>query len=311
MQKLTNMRNAANEKIGSPEVRAAVCKDVRLMRRLDSAAGKIGHLICRRIATPKRSNDVAHFIGATVTAKGKRVSVSKLVANPIAGMMKTSPRAGGNFPSRYVTRKDIELSYHDKEEIVSVTRTILAMAMEPDAFYLLIEGDKETRIDLPHWREGKIPVTLWRVLFKATRAAVGMHKIMSRELSLDYFADNGVELDIELAADALEESASEQARRARVLELGGHFRACIEAAYAADGSRKRKAAYKAMLAFCDVAESAALGESVAGAVEGRQQAHDWRNRFLAYVAKGEELLRFQPEVLKDELETAWAMHAIE
>lgn len=301
-------------KLGSASVRAAVVRDLRMTRRLDRTAGKIGNVLCKRIATPKRSNDIAHFVGATVTPKGKRVAVSKLAANPIAGMMKTSPRANGNFPSRFVTRKDIELSFHDRQEIRSVTRTILALAMEPDAFYVLVEGDKVTRLELPHWREASIPKSLWKVLFKAARAALGMHKVMSRELSLDYFGECGVQLDIEITADSLEETVTEQARASRVLALGSHFRECIEATYKAEKSRKAHKAgskYRAMLALCELAEMASLGQSTGHGAKSSQCIRNLKADFAAYVAKGEELLRMEPASVALELSEAWAMHAIE
>lgn len=308
MQKLTNMRNVSGQKVGSQAARNVIASEVKLMRRLNRTADKIGSIVCKRIATPKRANDSKHFIGAEVTPSGKRVAVSKLAVNPIAGMMKTSPKANGHFPSRYVTRRDIELSFHDREEIKSTVRAILSLAMQPDSFYEC----GGVRHDLEQWQEGEaIPHSLWKVIFRASRDTLGMHKVMSREMLWDFNGAQELEVTLEYAGDVLEETASEQAEESRVLALGAYFRQCIGAAYEADKSRKRNVLKRSMLAVCDVAESLALGKATGHGMASPEATRRVRDRFKAYVAKGAELIRLQPESLALELTESIAARMIE
>lgn len=316
MQQLTNMRNYRGEKIGSQAIRDGIARDIRLIRRLDATAEKIGNLVAKRIATPKRSNDVQHLAtGASVLSvnDGKRIAklpaLAKVTPNATAGMMKTSPRANGNFPSRFVNRKDIELSYSDREEIKSVVRAVLALSIEPDGIF----WSNGARYELPHWRDGeKVPDGIWRVIFRAVRDTLGMHKIMSREVSYNTpEMEQTLSVVVDLASDALEDTASEQARRARIIGTGEHFRKCMRAAFEADKSRKRKARFNGLMAFCDVAEALALGATGGHGMKSLEGACDWRKRFLAYVAEGESLLKLEPATIKAELEIAFAERAIE
>ena len=314
----TNGPGAEYLKLGSPEVRAKLARDLRITRLLDRTSGKLGNVIANRIATPKRMNETAHFEGATTTKTGKCVSLSKLTINPIAGMMKTAPRAGGNFPSRFVSRKDIVLSYHDRQEVISVVRSILAIALHTG-----------------EWTGGKIDKSspLFKAFYRQSRDTLGMHKIQSKLVEYDRpafsygydavakeydlygtFGDMPT-LDVEIASDALEETAEEQAAQARVVEQGKRFRACIEAKYQADRTAKvHKAytAYKRMLAICDTGEGLALGHaSTDHGVDNKRSLNNMIARFHAYVAKGEELLRLSPQSVADELTETFAMRAIE
>lgn len=307
--KLTNMRTVSGVKVGSQKVRNEIAQDVKLSRRLLITSEKIGNVICQRIATPRAHVKETHLIaGNERTKSGKRVALSKVVPNPLAGMMKTSPRAHGNFPSRLVTRRDIVLSHHDREDIKSTVRTVLAISLEPDG-YIFLDGE---RMDVPQWRKGeKLPKAVWRVLFKACRDTLGMHKVMSREES--YNAPGMEPLlnsVVDLASDSLEASLAEDARLARIAKLGEHFRECIRATFYTDKSRKRLAAFKGMMAFCYLAEGCAMGKAGHG-LDNVEQTRIASKRFLAYVAKGEELLNMNPQRIKAELETAFTERAIE
>lgn len=308
MQTLTNMRNIRGKKIGSQATRDGIASDYKMMRRLDRVAGKIGNVVCKRIATPKRLNEESHLAtGNEKTKKGNRVSLSKVTPNPIAGMQKIAPLSRGGS-ARFVSRRDIELSFHDREEIKGTVRTILAISMEPDGIF----WSNGTRYELPHWRKGEqVPFAIWKIIFRATRDTLGMQKIMSREVSYDAEMEQALGVIIELASDELEDTAKEQARQARVKAMGEHFRKCMRAAYETDNSRKRKARFSGMMAFCDIVEAMALGASVGHGMTSLENACDWRKRFAAYVAEGEQALRMAPSTLKEEIETAWAMHAIE
>lgn len=300
--------------MGSQEVRNRIAAEVKLMRRVNRTADKIGNLVCKRIATPKRSNDVAHFESGQCVLSiddGKRMTKlpdsAKVAPNPTAGMMKTAPRANGNFQSRYVTRRDIELSVSDREEIRSVVRSILALSLEPDN-YIVIQGD---RVEVPHWRRGdKLAKGTWRVIFRAAREALGMHKIMSREVSYDFQGGAGLDVAIDLACDDLEETVEEQARDLGIRQKAEYFRQCARASFEADNSRKRVAGFKGMMAFIDLVEGNCLGLS-GHSLSSIENAHDWRKRFEAYIARGEQAMRLQPDSVKVELETAFAERAIE
>ncbi len=300
-------------KLGSPEVRAKLARDLRITRLLDRTAGKLGNVIANRIATPKRMNEVPHFevnVPTRIRPCNRKIMVAKIVPNPIAGMMKTSPRAGGNFPSRFVSRKDIVLSFHDRQEVISVVRTILAIA--------LVKGE---------WHGERIEKgsPMFKAFYQGARDTLGMHKIQSKLVEYDapltFPSDDGcatfgdrLSIDAELLSDSLGESLEEQAAQSEVETMATHYRACVVAMYAHEKARKAHKAYskyRTMIATCDLAEQIALGQSTGHLGASKQRVRNIVADFRAYVAKGAELLRMEPANIATELTEAWNMHAIE